>query len=108
MKLTSNLLDKAGIRSDRLRLDWVSAAEGDRFASIVTDFTQRIQSLGPIGETEKLDDRECNDRLNAVQSAMSGEKLRWLAGEELKLVEKGNVYGENDEKLGNRTRITRI
>jgi F420-non-reducing hydrogenase iron-sulfur subunit len=94
MQLTSNLLVKAGIHRDRLKLDWVSAAEGERFANIVTDFTQRIQSLGPIGQAEGLDRGELNDRLIAVQGALSGEKLRWLVGRELKLVEEGNVYGE--------------
>jgi F420-non-reducing hydrogenase iron-sulfur subunit len=94
MRLTSNLLVKAGIHHDRLKLDWVSAAEGERFAKIVTDFTRQIQSLGPIGEAEGLDREESSDRLSAVQSALSGEKLRWLVGRELKLVEEGNVYGE--------------
>jgi coenzyme F420-reducing hydrogenase delta subunit/DNA-binding transcriptional ArsR family regulator len=106
MKLISNLLVKAGIHHDRLRLDWVSAAEGERFANIVTDFTQRIQSLGPIGEAERLgfvadaknNKEEFNDRLSAVQGALSGEKLRWLVGSELKLVEEGNVYGEKVEE----------
>lgn len=98
MQLTSNLLVKAGIHHDRLKLDWVSAAEGERFASIVTNFTKQVQSLGPIGEAEELDGGELSDRLSAVQSAVSGEKLRWLVGRELKLVEEGNVYGEKVEE----------
>jgi len=105
MQLTSNLLVKAGIHHDRLKLDWVSAAEGERFASIVTNFTKQVQSLGPIGEAEGLDllcckenTEELSDRLSAVQSAVSGEKLRWLVGRELKLLEEGNVYGEKVEE----------
>lgn len=94
MKLTGNLLVKAGIHHDRVKLDWVSAAEGERFASIVTSFTQQIQSLGPLGAAEELDKEELSDRLSAVQNALSGEKLRWLVGRELELVEEGNVYGE--------------
>jgi len=42
------LLDYAGIEPERLRLEWVSAAEGDRFAHIVTEFTEEIRQLGPI------------------------------------------------------------
>jgi coenzyme F420-reducing hydrogenase delta subunit len=97
MKLTSNLLVKSGLHRDRLKLDWVSAAEGERFANIVTDFTNQIQSLGPLGEAEELDKEELTDRLSAVQSALSGEKLRWLVGRELNLLEEGNVYGESME-----------
>jgi len=103
MKLTGNLLTKAGIHPDRLRLDWVSAAEGERFANIVTDFTRQVQSLGPIGTSEELDGQELVDRLNAAHNAMAGEKLRWLVGSELKLRTEGNVYGEKveEEKLLN-------
>ena len=42
-----DLLDFIGIERDRLRLEWVSAAEGQRFAQIVSDFTKRLKELGP-------------------------------------------------------------
>ncbi|MGQ9516617.1 MAG: hydrogenase iron-sulfur subunit [Anaerolineae bacterium] len=42
------LLAYAGIEPDRLRLEWVSAAEGERFATIVTEFTETVRELGPI------------------------------------------------------------
>lgn len=42
------LLAYAGIEPDRLRLEWVSAAEGERFATIVKEFTETIRELGPI------------------------------------------------------------
>ena len=98
IKLTIDLLVKAGIHHNRLHLDWVSAAEAERFASIVTDFTQQVKSLGPIGKAEELDGQELIDRLNAVHGALAGEKLRWLVGSELKLLTEGNVYGEKVEE----------
>ena len=42
------LLGYAGIEPERLRLEWVSAAEGDRFARIVNEFTEEVRQLGPI------------------------------------------------------------
>ena len=36
-----------GINEDRLRLEWISAAEGARFAGIIDEFTDRIRELGP-------------------------------------------------------------
>jgi len=42
-----NYLDIIGIGSDRLQLEWCSAAEGQKFADKVTEFTERIRSLGP-------------------------------------------------------------
>ena len=41
------LLEQFGIEPGRLRLDWVSASEGDRFAKVVKDMTEDIRKLGP-------------------------------------------------------------
>lgn len=41
------LMAFAGLEEDRLRLDWVSASEGERFARIVGEFTKKIRALGP-------------------------------------------------------------
>ena len=45
--LLSKFLPQCGIESERLRLEWVSAGEGKRFAQVVTDFTEEIKKLGP-------------------------------------------------------------
>jgi len=44
---TKKLLDLLGIGSDRLRLEWISAAEGEKFASVIKDFTEKLRVLGP-------------------------------------------------------------
>ena len=44
---TASLLGLLGIEAGRLRLEWISAAEGARFARIMTEFTAQIRSLGP-------------------------------------------------------------
>ena len=36
-----------GVEDERVRLEWVSASEGQRFADIVNDMTERIKFLGP-------------------------------------------------------------
>ena len=41
------LLSFTGIEPDRLRLEWVSAAEGPRFAQAISEFTSQIKALGP-------------------------------------------------------------
>jgi F420-non-reducing hydrogenase iron-sulfur subunit len=40
------MLADFGIEEERFRLEWVSAAEGPRFAQVVRDFTAQIQQLG--------------------------------------------------------------
>jgi F420-non-reducing hydrogenase iron-sulfur subunit len=42
------MLGQLGIDEERLRLEWVSASEGDRFASIVDEMTEQIRELGPF------------------------------------------------------------
>ncbi len=44
---TAQLLRLLGIDAGRLRLEWVSAAEGARFARIMTEFTEQVRALGP-------------------------------------------------------------
>jgi len=41
------LLSFTGIEPDRLRLEWVSAAEGPKFAQAISEFTSQIKALGP-------------------------------------------------------------
>ena len=48
--LLRNLLSYAGINPDRLRLEWVSAAEAPRFVQVTTEFVEQIRELGPLGQ----------------------------------------------------------
>jgi len=41
------MLEDFGIEPERFRLEWVSAAEGPRFAQVVTEFTEQVKMLGP-------------------------------------------------------------
>ena len=43
-----NLLDQFGIERQRVRLEWVSASEGEQFAAVVRDMTETVRSLGPL------------------------------------------------------------
>ena len=45
---TIEALKTIGWEVDRLRLEWISASEGKRFAQVMTEFTQQIRELGPI------------------------------------------------------------
>ncbi|HDP97304.1 MAG TPA: hydrogenase iron-sulfur subunit [Euryarchaeota archaeon] len=45
--LLQKILDEAGIDSRRIKLDWVSAAEGEKYQKVVTEFVEEIRRLGP-------------------------------------------------------------
>ena len=47
-RLLQKLLDQFGIERERVRLEWVSASEGERYARIVENMTEEIRKLGPL------------------------------------------------------------
>ena len=46
--LLKKLLSQLGIEDERLRLEWVSASEGERFVSIANEMTEQLRQLGPF------------------------------------------------------------
>jgi len=44
---TKNLIRLLGLEEGRIRLEWISAAEGARFAQVINEFTEQIRTLGP-------------------------------------------------------------
>jgi len=45
--LLKNMLAQLGIEPERVRLEWISASEGERFAEVVDEFTEEVRKLGP-------------------------------------------------------------
>jgi len=45
--LLKEVLKELGIEPERLRLEWISASEGDRFATIIREMVEEIKKLGP-------------------------------------------------------------
>lgn len=44
---TKQIVKLLGIEPGRLRLEWISAAEGARFAEVIDEFTGQVAALGP-------------------------------------------------------------
>jgi F420-non-reducing hydrogenase iron-sulfur subunit len=47
--LLKKMLAQMGIEEERVRLEWVSASEGERFATIAEEMTEQVRKLGPLG-----------------------------------------------------------
>jgi coenzyme F420-reducing hydrogenase delta subunit len=75
MHLGRKLLEYTGVNPDRLRLEWVSASEGIRFAEVVTDFTDRLKKLGPLGTGEGMDQSALKLKLEAIRKLLPYVKL---------------------------------
>lgn len=46
--LLKKFLRQMGINPDRVRLEWISATEGRKFARVVSEFTDELKRLGPL------------------------------------------------------------
>jgi F420-non-reducing hydrogenase iron-sulfur subunit len=47
-KILEKVLSDFGIEPERLRLEWVSAAEGKKFVTVINEFTEKVRDLGPL------------------------------------------------------------
>jgi NADH-quinone oxidoreductase subunit E len=73
--ICKKLLEHIGLNPERLRLEWVSAGEGIRFANMMNEFSPRIEKLGPLGEGEGIDKHELKFKLEAVTTLIPYIKL---------------------------------
>ncbi len=48
ISLLSKTLNQFGIEPERVRLDWVAAGEGERFAKVANEMAETIKQLGPL------------------------------------------------------------
>jgi len=74
IKFMNMVLKKIGIEPHRLRLEWVSAPEGGRFAELVKDTTEKLKGQ-PFKPSEKL-----LKKLDAAIEALKGRRLRSMLG----------------------------
>ena len=94
IKTTKKVLKSVEVSPERLLVDWVSASEGEHFATLVTDFIGRVRNLGPLGNETDLEPQQLKTRLIAAKEAFAQQRIRWLVGRERELVEDKNVFGE--------------
>jgi F420-non-reducing hydrogenase iron-sulfur subunit len=48
-RMLARMLEEMGIERDRFRLEWISAAEGEKVKSVINDMVAKVKSLGPLG-----------------------------------------------------------
>jgi F420-non-reducing hydrogenase iron-sulfur subunit len=65
-----------GIEPERVRLEWVSASEGGKWAALIREMTEEIRRLGPSPFTLK----EIPKKADATIDAFKSQRLRWVVG----------------------------
>lgn len=75
VQVCRKILEHIGIFPERLRLEWVSAGEGIRFANFMNEYSVELTRLGPLGKAEGLDDKVLALKLEAVYKLIPYIKL---------------------------------
>jgi DNA-binding transcriptional ArsR family regulator len=75
MLFTKKLLERVGINPDRLRLEWIAASEGSRYAEVMNNFGKQLKGLGPLGSSEELAAKTLKLNLQALAKLIPYAKL---------------------------------
>jgi F420-non-reducing hydrogenase iron-sulfur subunit len=54
MKLLGSVMQTLGLQPERVKLKWISASEGRKFAETATGFTEDVKKLGPSPMTKEI------------------------------------------------------
>jgi Fe-S-cluster-containing hydrogenase component 2 len=68
-------MEYMGLNPERLRIEFMSSAEGSRFAETVNDFVQKIRTIGPFGKSEGLDENALKSKLNEMMKLVPYIKI---------------------------------
>ena len=70
-EMLKRLVKGLGIEEDRLRLEWISAAEGAKVKTVVNEMVAQLTELGPLALPQKFEawDRELDHLAHRVQAA---------------------------------------
>ncbi len=75
MHLLRRLLQRIGLSPRRLRLEWVGASQGIRFAEVMNDFAAEIGKLGPLGTGEGVAGDSLGFKLRSIDRMVPQLKL---------------------------------
>ena len=99
MHLCRKLLRHIELSPERLRLEWIAASEGFRFAEVMSDFAGKLKNLGPLGREAELDEAVVDFRLRALNQLVPYLKL--VEREKLRVPTKSeeayNEFYDSDE-----------
>ncbi len=65
--ICKKIMEHIGLNPERLRIQFMSGADGILLAEVADEFTKKIKSLGPLGKGEGLDEKGLKVKLEAVR-----------------------------------------
>ena len=73
--LCKKIMEHIGLNPERLRLEFMSSADGNLFAEVMSEFGNKVNELGPLGFAEGIEDNELKSKLAKIRSLVPYIKL---------------------------------
>jgi len=73
--LCRKIMKHIGLNPERLRIEFMSAADGGLLAEASNDFIKKVKELGPLGKSEGIDENELKFKLEAASKLVPYIKL---------------------------------
>ena len=73
--LCKKILEQIGLNPKRLRLEFMSGADGGLLADVTNDFVKEVNALGPLGKSEGIDGKGLSFKLEAARKLVPYIKL---------------------------------
>ena len=80
VELLRSVFESSGINPRRVRVEWISASEGEKFAEVTRAFKQEIEDIGEITSEEM-------DASSIIQDVFSSERTRLVLGASRRAIE---------------------
>jgi coenzyme F420-reducing hydrogenase delta subunit/Fe-S-cluster-containing hydrogenase component 2 len=73
--LCRKIMEHIGLNPERLRIEFMSSAEGILFAEVMSEFGNKVNKLGPLGKAEGIDENELKSKLAEITKLVPYIKL---------------------------------
>ena len=73
--LCRRIMEHIGLNPERLRIEFMSSAEGIRFAEVMSEFGNEVTELGPLGIAEGIDQNELKSKLVEIRKLVPYIKM---------------------------------
>jgi len=73
--ITKRILEHIGLNPERLRIEFMTGADGNLLAEYTDDFSKKVKELGPLGKAEGIDKKELKFRLEAARKLVPYMRL---------------------------------
>jgi F420-non-reducing hydrogenase iron-sulfur subunit len=71
-RLLRRMLGDMGIEPERVRLEWISAAEGEKVKVVMNEMVETLKKMGPLGMPEKR--KNWDQELDALEEKVNAEQ----------------------------------